>query len=80
MANNDTPGEHAVASSARPRRGYARSLRDGGIACAERLEKDDVEVAHHHYPEMIHGFFSMLTDPDIDRAWDALEAVSADLS
>lgn len=55
-------------------------LRDEGIAYAERLENDGVEVAHHHYPGMIHGFFSMLTDPEIERAWDALDAVTADLS
>ncbi|MEF8843408.1 MAG: alpha/beta hydrolase [Haloarculaceae archaeon] len=55
-------------------------LRDEGIAYAERLEADGVEVTHHHYPEMIHGFFSMLADPEIERAWDALGAVGADLS
>jgi len=55
-------------------------LRDEGVAYAERLEADGVAVAHHHYPEMIHGFFSMLTDPEVERAWDALGAVAADLS
>ena len=55
-------------------------LRDEGIAYAERLADDGVEVAHHHYPGMIHGFFSMLTDPEIERAWDALGAVADDLS
>lgn len=50
------------------------------MAYAERLGNDGVEVTHHHYPEMIHGFFSMFVDPEIERAWDALGAVTADLS
>jgi hypothetical protein len=29
---------------------------------------------------MIHGFCSMLADPEIERAWDALAAVADDLS
>ena len=55
-------------------------LRDEGVAYAERLAADGVEAAHHHYPEMIHGFFSMLADPEVERAWDALGRVAADLS
>jgi phosphoribosylformylglycinamidine cyclo-ligase len=38
-------------------------LRDEGVAYAERLEDDAVEVTHHHHPGMIPGFFSMLADP-----------------
>jgi acetyl esterase len=54
-------------------------LRDGGVAYAERLADDGVDLAHPHSPEMIHGSFSMLTEPEVERAWDALGAVAADL-
>lgn len=54
-------------------------LRDEGIAYADRLEDAGVPTDHHHYEGMIHGFFSMLADPEIERAWEAVEQVAADL-
>ncbi len=47
--------------------------RDEGIAYADRLESAGVDVAHHHYPEMVHGFVS-LTDL-LSRSEDALDAL-----
>ncbi len=46
-------------------------LRDGGIAYVERLEDVGGDVAHHH-EEMIHGFFDMLTEPDLPQAREAV--------
>jgi len=54
-------------------------LRDEGVAYADRLADAGVEVTHRHYDEMIHGFASMLVDPDMDRARDAVDAVGSDL-
>jgi acetyl esterase len=52
-------------------------LRDGGVAYAEQLAEDGVDVRHVHYDDMIHGFVSM-TDA-IDRATEAIEDVAGDL-
>ena len=54
-------------------------LRDEGVAYADALDEAGVDVAHHHYPGMIHGFFTMLSDPDLDQALDAVDAITADL-
>jgi acetyl esterase len=53
-------------------------LRDEGQEYAERLESDGVDVTHHHYEGMIHGFVSMLDYVDV--AHDAVDDVVADLS
>lgn len=56
-------------------------FRDEGIAYAERLAKAGVDVAHHHYEGMIHGFFTMLDEPfDLDRARVAIDDVANDLA
>ncbi|MFC7175638.1 alpha/beta hydrolase [Halosegnis marinus] len=55
-------------------------IRDEGIAYAEALEAAGVAVEHHHYPDMIHAFFSMLAEPaELDAAHDAVGKVAADL-
>ncbi|MDZ7689024.1 MAG: alpha/beta hydrolase [Halobacteriales archaeon] len=55
-------------------------LRDDGGAYAERLEDAGVSVSHHHYDDVIHGFFSMIAEPaDLERAHEAHEAVAEDL-
>lgn len=54
-------------------------LRDEGVAYAERLADAGVDTSHHHYEGMIHGFFSLLEDPEVERAWDAIGQVAADL-
>jgi len=55
-------------------------LRDEGVAYAERLEDAGVAVSHHHYPDAIHGFVTMLAEPArVDRAFDAIGDLAADL-
>ena len=55
-------------------------LRDEGIAYAEALEADGVAVQHRHYPDMIHGFFTMIVPPVvISRGEEAIRAASEDL-
>jgi acetyl esterase len=43
-------------------------LRDEGIEYAERLADAGVAVDHHHHEAMIHGFFTMLGEPDLPQA------------
>lgn len=52
-------------------------LRDGGVAYAEALAADGVDVTHRHHDDMIHGF---ATSPEIDRAETAIDEVAADLA
>jgi len=54
-------------------------LRDEGRAYADRLDAAGVPVTHRPYDEMIHGFLTMLDDPDLDRARDAIDDVAGDL-
>ncbi|WP_049927285.1 alpha/beta hydrolase [Halopiger goleimassiliensis] len=55
-------------------------LRDDGAAYAERLEEAGVPVSHHHYPDMIHGFFNMVAEPlRLEAAHEAYDAAVADL-
>jgi len=54
-------------------------LRDGGVAYAEQLEADGVPVRHVEYDDMIHGFATMLSSPDLDRAHEAIADVAGDL-
>lgn len=55
-------------------------LRDDGAAYASRLEDAGVDVTHHNYEGMIHGFFNMIADPvDVDVAHDAYDAIVADI-
>jgi acetyl esterase len=55
-------------------------LRDEGVAYVEALAEAGVPVEHHHYPDGIHGLFSMLAGPaDLDLGHEAIAAVAADL-
>lgn len=55
-------------------------LRDDGAAYAERLEESGVSVTHHHYEDMVHGFFSMLAEPaNLERGHEAHEDAAEDL-
>jgi acetyl esterase len=55
-------------------------LRDGGLAYARRLESDDVPVRVRNYPEMVHGFVTMLSESeDVDRAHEAVATIGSDL-
>jgi len=55
-------------------------LRDEGAAYAERLEAEGVEATRRHYEGMTHGFMSILGDPDLSRAREAVDDVAADLA
>ncbi|MEF8778700.1 MAG: alpha/beta hydrolase fold domain-containing protein [Natronomonas sp.] len=52
-------------------------LRDEGIAYAEALAEDGVDVNHTHYDAMIHGFISFLGT--VDAAEDAIAVGAAGL-
>ncbi|MFT4882957.1 MAG: acetyl esterase [Natronomonas sp.] len=52
-------------------------LRDEGIAYAEALEDDGVDVFHAHYESMIHGFASFIGM--VDAADDAIRAAVSGL-
>jgi len=54
-------------------------LRDEGLAYARRLEDAGVSVTSRTYEDMIHGFMSMLVEPDLDQARDAIAEVGVDL-
>jgi len=48
-------------------------LRDDGERYADRLADAGVPVAYREYEAMIHGFFGMIAEPDLDAAHDAIE-------
>lgn len=56
------------------------TLRDEGVAYAERLEEAGVDARLRHYEGMTHGFMNILGDPDLSRARDAVGDVAADLA
>ncbi|WP_435365711.1 alpha/beta hydrolase [Haloarchaeobius sp. DYHT-AS-18] len=51
-------------------------LRDDGQALATRLSEDGVDTHHIHYGDMIHGFLTMLSDPELDRAREGIEEIA----
>jgi acetyl esterase len=53
-------------------------LRDEGVAYAERLDAAGVDVAHHHYEGMIHGFVGL--SGYMSPGDEALDRLAADLS
>jgi acetyl esterase len=46
---------------------------------ATRLEDAGVPVTHRRYDEMIHGFASMLVEPDLDQARETIADIGGDL-
>ena len=55
------------------------TLRDEGVAYAERLEAEGVDTTLRHYERMTHGFMSILGEPDLSRAREAVDHVAGDL-
>ena len=55
------------------------TLRDEGRAYAERLEAEGVETTVRNYERMTHGFVSILVEPDLSRAREAVDDVAGDL-
>ena len=55
-------------------------LRDEGLAYAERLDADGVETTVRNYERMTHGFVSMLVEPDLSRAREAVDDLADDLA
>jgi acetyl esterase len=54
-------------------------LRDDGIAYADRLAEAGVDVTHLMCDDMIHGFLTMLADPEWERAREAIADLGAEL-
>jgi acetyl esterase len=52
-------------------------LRDEGRQFADRLSEADVPAQQVQYDDMIHGFLTMLADPELDRAHEAIEEIGA---
>jgi acetyl esterase len=50
-------------------------LRDDGRELVARLSGAGVPTTHVEYDDMIHGFLTMLADPELDRARDAIERI-----
>lgn len=50
-------------------------LRDDGRALAEKLSESGVPARHVQYENMIHGFLTMLDDPELDRVREAIEEI-----
>jgi acetyl esterase/lipase len=51
--------------------------RDEGLAYAERLRDDDLEVTAHHYEDMMHVFFQLAIV--FDRGNEAVQQVGRDI-
>jgi acetyl esterase len=50
-------------------------LRDDGRALVDSLSGAGVPTHHVEYEDMIHGFLTMLAEPEIDRAREAIELI-----
>ncbi|MFC7082033.1 alpha/beta hydrolase [Halorussus caseinilyticus] len=54
-------------------------LQDEGVAYAERLADAGVPVKHSNYDDMVHSFFTNLSEPRVQEAWDAVAEIDAHL-
>ncbi|NHN49143.1 alpha/beta hydrolase [Halostella sp. JP-L12] len=54
-------------------------LRDEGRAYADALAEAGVPTTHYHYDDLVHGVFTMLVEPGIDRTRDVVEDAAAGL-
>ncbi|WP_181692305.1 alpha/beta hydrolase [Natronomonas sp. LN261] len=54
-------------------------LRDDGRRLADRLAEAGVPTRHIQYDDMIHGFLTMLSDPRLDRADEAIEEIGTEV-
>jgi len=52
-------------------------LRDEGAAFADRLAEAGVPTQYRQYDDMIHGFLTMLAEPELDRAREAIGEIGA---
>lgn len=50
-------------------------LRDEGETLADRLDEAGVPTHHRRYDDMIHGFLTMLAEPELDKARDAVAEI-----
>jgi len=55
-------------------------LRDEGVIYVERLTKAGVSVEHRSYGSMIHGFVSMLNDPELNTARNEIAIIGETIS
>lgn len=87
---SDLDGTHPYASPLRTERleGLPPSLvvtcgfdplRDDGSKLADRLSTAGVPTRHVQYDDMIHGFLTMLSEPRLDRAHEAIEEIGTEL-
>lgn len=87
---SDLDGTHPYASPLRTERleGLPPSLvitcgfdplRDDGSDFADRLSTAGVSTQHVQYDDMIHGFLTMLSEPRLDRAHEAIEEIGTEL-
>ncbi|WP_135823504.1 alpha/beta hydrolase [Halorussus ruber] len=54
-------------------------LKEEGIEYAERLADAGVSVEHTHYEDMVHAFFTNVAEPRVERAWDAIAEIGANI-
>jgi acetyl esterase len=50
-------------------------LRDDGRALADGLREASVPTRHRGYDDVVHGFLTMLADPELDRAREAIAGI-----
>lgn len=55
-------------------------LRDDGFAYRDALADADIPVTHRHFDDMIHGFLGRLTNPEWERAREAVGEIGTFLT
>jgi acetyl esterase len=68
--HSDLPPAHVVTAGYDP-------LRDEGVAYANELSHDGVDVTYTNYGSMVHGFLNM--EGLVDRAYDGVDAVADEM-